>query len=163
MSEVKRVWNDVYNRQVWWVLVQSTRCCVVWLVESDIIWHQTSRLYVQHTQFSGMLFVEDTQNVLFITTYTLQLHNTANITNRMPTSTNTHMKPNTTDKELANHWCMIRTNLPHQKVRHLGVPEESSRDTRHISFNNGTVPGKNRTNGKPSVVVYTSFSLKGLC
>lgn len=62
---------------------------------------------IAHT-ISGTLFVEDQQNLLFITTYTLQFHNTANITNRMPTSTNTRMKPNTT-KELANHWCKIRT------------------------------------------------------
>ena len=96
---------------------------------------------IAHT-ISGMLFVEDPQNLMFIITYTLRLHNTANTTNRMLTSNNTRMKPNTTNKELANHWCMIRTNLPHQKAGHLGVPEERSRDTRHISFNNGTVPGK---------------------
>lgn len=33
-------------------------------------------------------------------------------------------------------------SLPHQKAGHFGVPEESSRDTTYISFNNGTVPGK---------------------
>jgi len=63
---------------------------------------------IAHT-ISGTLFVEGPQNLLFITTYTLPFHNTANITNRMPTSTNTRMKPNTSNKELADHWRRIRT------------------------------------------------------
>jgi hypothetical protein len=72
-----------------------------------------------HT-ISGTMFVEEPQNLLLITTYTLQFHNTANITNRMPTSTNTRAKPNTKNKELANHWCRIRTKSTTSESRIFG-------------------------------------------
>jgi len=58
-----------------------------------------------HT-ISGMLSVGSSQNMLFITTYMLQFHNTANITKQMPDKfslTYIHTQQKVTNLELANH------------------------------------------------------------
>jgi hypothetical protein len=80
-----------------------------------------------HT-ISGTLSVDSSQNMLFITTYVLQFHNTANTTKQMPdtkyslTYTHTHNK---------RHYCSyVNEKCTKSKSGALGHPEKISRDTR---------------------------------
>jgi len=94
--------------------------------------------------------------MLFNTTFTLQFHNTADITKQMPDIISpAHTQQKVTNLELNNHWWRMWTssiiavmwmrNVPNQKVGHWGILEK-------FFLGHQDIPGKNGTNGNPGNV-----------
>jgi len=155
--------NDVYSRQVWWVSVQSTWCRIVWPGQSDIIRQQTSTLYVQHTQLVARCLCK-IHKICCLSKLT-RYHFTT-----LPTlPTECRLPPTHVWNRIQQTRYTLITgvgygqNLPYQKARQLGVQEESSRDTRHISFNNGKVPGKTGRRGTPIFIFYFLWNDNANC